>query len=415
MCIRITRSTVFPALFITLVLCLTAQVGIAVADERPESLHIAIIGDITGPYGPVIGAMAPGTQDAVKYINQELGGVDGVPLKLSVRDNKGMAALGVKQYIELVENDPKPLFVTVPHSPTAEPLKARLAKDGVVGILPSTIKCLYPADNAYGLYALYASQAAAAMTWLRDNWKQERNPRVGIITWDTAYGRSAMVPQFFEHCDKIGVDIVGQELFSMKEKDLTNHLIRLRAKNPDWLLTNTTAVGPLYIVKSLKELNWDIKVLMPGGGGPNTVRLAPPLFEGCVTVMQCASYDDEDHPGIQLVKSYMEKYGRKEKHEGIFYILGWQFALTAHKAISEVVANSGWDKLNVDTIKAQLNDLSDWAPLNGVVKVSYSKKIRSSPWVIIYKVSEGKIVPAGGVGGEGDFIKAPDMTPAKYK
>jgi branched-chain amino acid transport system substrate-binding protein len=385
------------------------------AEQKPDKVDIAIIGDISGPYGPVIGAMVPGAQDAVQYINKEMGGVDGVPLELTVRDNKGLAPLGVKQYIELVQKGPKPLFVTVPHSPTAAPLKEKLSKDGVVGILPSAIECLYPVDNAYGLYALYASQAAAAMKWLKDNWDKDRNPRVAIITWDTAYGKSAMVPQFFEYCKKIGVDIVGQELFSMKEKDLTNHLIRLRSKEPDWLLTNTTAVGPLYIVKSLKELNWDIKLLMPGGGGPATVRLAPALFEDCVTVMQCASYDDNDHPGIKLVKDYMDKYGRDKKQEGIFYILGWQFALTVHKSVSEAVAKNGWGKLDAGTVKDELNKLSDWAPLNGVVKVSYSEKIRSTPWVIIYKVDEGKIVPAGGVGGQGEFVEAPDMTPEKYR
>ncbi len=387
----------------------------ALAAAKPDEAHIAIIGDITGPYGPVIGPMAPGAQDATKYINNEMGGIHGVKIRLTVRDNKGLPALGIKQYTELVQKEPKPLFITAPHSPTAELLKPKLVKDGVIGIFPSTINCLYPPDNAYGLYALYASQAAASIKWLKDNWKEERNPRVGIITWDTAYGKSFMVPQFFDYCKKIGVDIVGQELFSIKEKDLTNHLIRLRAKKPDWLLTNTTAVGPLYIVKSLKGLDWDIRLLTPGGGGPGTFRLAPELFEDCVTVMQCVSYDDANHPGIKLVKEYMAKYNRDKKIEGIFYILGWQFALTVQKALSEAVTKVGWDNLNAEALKKEMNRLSDWTPLNGVVRVSYSEKIRSTPWVVIYKFQGGKVVPAGGIGGQGEFVKAPDMTPDKFK
>jgi branched-chain amino acid transport system substrate-binding protein len=383
--------------------------------EKPASISVAVLGDLTGPYASVVGPMAPGAEDAVQYVNEELGGIDGVKLKLHVRDNTGKAALGLQQYAELIESTPKPLFFGVPHTPTAEALREKIVRDDVIGFFPGSVPDLYPQGNSYSFYALYAEQSAVFIRWLRANWKEKGNPRVAIITWDQAYGRAMLTPEFFDYCKKMKVDVVAQELFGVRDVDLTTHMVRIRSKNPDWVITNCTGSGPLGILRAAKELGMKIKFANNVGGDWGTIRLDPGLFEDSISVMHMASYDDTDHPGIKKVFSYLKKNNRGIKEQTAFYVLGWQYVLMIHKTVSDAVAKVGWDKLDTAAIKYEMNHLTNWEPLDGVVKITYTDKCRHSHWLRIFKIKDGKLVPPGGKLGGAEFVEAPDLTPLKYR
>ena len=383
--------------------------------KKPAGLTVALLGDMTGPYASVVGPMVPGSEDAVQYVNEELGGIDGVKFKLVSRDNTGKAALGLQQYAELMSMKPHPLFFGVPHTPTAEALREKIVRDDVIGFFPGSVPDLYPQGNSYSFYALYPEQSAVFIRWMRANWKKKRNPRVAIITWDQAYGRAILTKEFFDYCKKMKVDIVATELFGVRDIDLTTHMVRIRAKNPDWVITNNTGSGPVSILRAAKELGMKIKFANNVGGDWGTIRLDPELFEGCISVMHMASYDDPTHPGIKKLFSYLKKNNRSLKEQTEFYELGWQYILMIHKVVGAAVAKVGWENLTTSAIKNELNHLTNWMPLDGVVKVTYTDKRRASPWLRIYKIHDGKLVPPGGKLGGDEFVEAPDMTPAKYR
>lgn len=284
----------------------------------------------------------------------------------------------------------------------------------LIGIFPGTIEDLYPVGNTFGFLGFFSTQDGQILKYLKDNLKEKRNPRVAIITWDTAFGKSMLIPEFFEYTRKIGVDIVATELFGIRDIDVTTQMARIREKNPDWLLTKTVAAGPVTILKAAKELGMKVK-LVGSGIDWGAVRIDPTLFEDCITAIPSASFDDPNHPGIKNLLAYMKKNNRSIKEQTYFYIVGWQYVLMVHKVVSDAVDKVGWDKLTTGAIKNELFNLTNWEPMNGIVKISYTQKRPSSPWTVIYRIKDGKLVPAGGIGGEGKFVEGPDMTPAKYR
>jgi hypothetical protein len=118
---------------------------------------------------------------------------------------------------------------------------------------------------------------------------------------------------------------------------------------------------------------------------------------------------------MQLLHSYLNKYNRGIQDQTIFYTIGWQYVLMVHKAITDAVAKVGWDKLNTEAIASEVNTFSDWEPLEGVTRVTYTPKVRSTRWALIYRTQGGKLVPAGGVGGDGNFLLLPELTPKEFR
>ena len=236
----------------------------ALGADKPESITVAVISDhvggYTGAFKSMSHALSFGAEDATKDLNEDKGGIDGVKIKLVVKDSEGNAALGLKQYAEIMAMNPKPLFVCGAYTGVAFYLRDKVKADDVIGFFPSATSTLYPPKNGYGFFALYSEQAAVAVKWVKDNWKESRPPRIAIVTWDNEYGKAFMVPEFFDFCKKIGVEIVAQEVFPVKEKNLVNTMIRVRAKHPDWILTNCAPPAPAHILEAGKSVGLNAKI-----------------------------------------------------------------------------------------------------------------------------------------------------------
>ena len=338
--------------------------GVAIPAEKPDFIHVAVIGDMSGPYAPIVGSTRPGYQDAYEYINKELGGVHGVKVKPIIKDMTGKVALGLSMYNEVINIKPKPVFIDIYITPLSEALRQRYVEDGVVGFHAGAVVSLYPQANSYGLYCLYPEQLGLAMKWVRDNWKEKRKPRIGIITWDTSYGRAILTDEFYDYAKRIGVDIVDTQLFGIREVDLTTQLLKLRSKKADYLLTNSTASGPLAIKKGAKEMGWKVPLLNGEGQDWGTVRLGPDFFEGDIAVLNMKSFDETDDPSIKAIMKYFNKNNRTIKDKALFYFVGWYTALLEHKIMTEVVDKHSWKGLNAENIVKALNKTKDFEPLH---------------------------------------------------
>ena len=377
------------------------------AAGKPSAINVVVIGDFSGPYAPVVGPIRPGTEDAWQYINSNLGGVHGVKVTPILKDMGGKMDIGQSMYNEVLTLHPKPLFVDVWITPLSAALRQRYEEDGIVGFHSGATESLYPAANSYGFYALYPELTAVALKWTKDNWKEKRNPRIGILTWDTGYGKAILNDELYAHLKKIGVDLVGTELFGIKEVDLTAQLLRLKSKNPDFLVTCAIGGGPLAIKKGCREMGWKVPLINTIGGDWGTIRLAPELFEGDIVALSTKSFDETDDPAVKTIMGFFNANKRTVNDKGIVYMLGWQDALIAHKVMTQVVDKHGWDGLTTKNIKAELEGLKGFDVLGGLSKISYTKDRRTPTQARVYKVSKGKLLPVT------PFLEVPDLRPKK--
>lgn len=393
--------------YLCLFLCFSHN---AMAGGKPEVINVAPILDLTGPYAPITGPMGPGYKDAFNYINDELNGVKGVKINLLLRDYAGKMNVALSMYNEIINITPKPLFTLAGSSPLAAALRERYRDDGIIGFCPTSVDSIYPVENSFGAYPLYAELTAIGLKYVMDNWKEKRPMKMGIITWDTGYGKAILYDEFYDYCKSIGIDIVGTELFGIKEQDVTSQLVRLKEKNPDWLLTNTCAHGPVVIKKALKVMGWKVPVVNNHGSDWGVIGMAPELFVGDITVLPSKGFDQKDEPSIKKIIKYFNLNSRTERDRSIFYLIGWIMALTKHESMIRVVDKYGWDGLNVNNLKETLHNMKDFKPLEGLTEVTYSAKRPTMRKGIVCRIGDNSVfTPLTG------FVETPDLRPAQYR
>jgi len=79
---------------------------------------------------------------------------------------------------------------------------------------------------------------------------------------------------------------VAEDLFGLRDMDVTTQLTRIIVKKADWIYSNTKAHGPWTVAKGIKETGYKVN-LMTGCGSQsiNTLFAAPPgLMEGSYVI-----------------------------------------------------------------------------------------------------------------------------------
>jgi len=394
------------SLFVLVVSC-CLLVPQATAAGKPDKLYIGVLADMSGPYAPVVGSFRPGYIDACKYINEKMGGIAGVPVEPLLRDNGGKTPVSLAQYNELINRKPRPVFIDTAFSPVAEALRPRYVEDDIIGIHAGNIVAVYPRANSYAYYPMYDEWYGFAAKYFNNKWKEKRKLRVGIITWDTAYGRGMLTEKFFDYCKKIGVDLVGKpQLFGIRDVDVTAQLMKLRSWKSDYVFSCITAGGVLAVKKGMDEMGWKVPYLA-NGLDMGTLQLDPVTLDGIYVQRALLSWSETGHPAMKFIMEQFKKNNRKKKDRSAFYLIAWINMAVEKKVIEEVVDKHGWDGLNTKNLKAAMNRVKDFMPWNGLMKITYTAKRPVPVHMRMYQGQKGKILPVS------DWEEVPDFLPEK--
>ena len=386
--------------------CFSLVIPHAVAAGKPDKLYMAVLADMSGPYAPVVGSFRPGYIDAWNHIN-ETGGIKGVPMEALIRDNGGKVAVGLAQYNEVINMKPKPLFVDTAFTPLAESLRPRLVEDKVLGIHAGALVSVYPLANSYAYYPMYDEWFGFAAKYFKSTWKENRKLRVGILTWDTAFGRAMLTENFFAYLKEIGVELAGEpQVFGIKDVDVTTQLMKLRSWNTDVLFSCITAGGVLAVKKGLQEMGWDVPYCA-NGLDEGTLALDPVTLDGIYVQRAAISWDEIDHPAMKFLLEQFKKNNRTDKDKSAFYIIAWINAAVEKKVITEVVEKYGWEGLTTENLKAAMDRVTDFLPWGGLMKLTYTAKRPVPSHLRMYKSQKGKLLPVS------DWEGVPDFLPTK--
>lgn len=413
------RLTLPIVVMLALIVAVVPLLGACGPEAQPaQTLRIGAMTPATGPVADKGLAGRHGIEDAVKYINTELGGVKGYQIELVYRDS-GYDATKVVNIVKEFMDQGCLIFTT--HSSTEMSYAKGIANDAEFpGMATYTSPVIYrPPQHIYGQMPDYGDDWVAFATYYMENiWKGTGKPKMALHLLNNPTGRGAK-DGATAMADELGIEIVATEEHAATTISEMESLVRVKAKNPDVIFISSTPAPTAVIMKNMRDLK-----MYPGV----TVGLAHASFtkalidlagadvvEGVYGVFPTATWDD-NVAGLAKAKEYLEKYNAQDAGN-MDYLSTWATTLVVAEILKNAIDNVGYDKLakgDVDAWRAVeqygIQKLSgyDVQGLQGAVTYTPGDN-RLDKMLKVFKITSGKI---GAVTGwiEAPLIKYEDFS-----
>jgi len=377
-----------------------------------EEFTIGFLGDLSGPVGFWNAPRIVGIQDAIDYMNSELGGIGGRKVRLEWRDHKSNVALAERGYQELHSRS-----ILIWHTcGTGEQQMLKILYEQDKSQIALTCSTgpgvIYPTGYVFGTAPYYPDQFGAFIDWLVETWDQKtmsRMPRVAFMTYDSGYGRACISKETLEYAKARGVEIVDTIYIPFVTTDALGPLKRAKKAGADWLFGQWLwQTVPPYL-KANKEHALGLQFCVSSFGVDQVMILNGQEASEGLTGITSWYLPDEGTAGVKLVREMIAKKSRRPEDQGSSYFLGWMNVWQTKQAIEETLTRVGsWDKISPREIMLTLEGWHN-VDINGLGRLNYSSTERAASILRVVQVRNGKWVPIT------DWRNAPDLAPAEWK
>lgn len=379
--------------------------------EEGQALKLGLSICMTGKAAEKGSPMGHGKLDCIKYINEELGGVEGYPIEVHWYDNSYDAAKAATIVKKLMDDGC--LFFTTNASAmmTASMEIANRAEfPGLASF--SSPACTHPPKHIYAQMPDYGDDwGAFARYYMENMWKGQGKPKMALhlLNNPTGYGARDAARA---GADALGIEIVATEEHAATTMSEIDSLTRIKGKNPDVIFISSTPAPTAIILKNAYELGMYPGVAIGCAHASFTKALVDlagaDIAEGVYGVIPAVAWGD-DVPGMAKMIEYCQRY-HPEDEGNTDYMISWAEALIDAEILRQVVMNADYEVLargDVESWRAtEMKGFRnvkgyDVQGLHGPVDFSDPEDRRGSKSVKVFQVKGGEITAITG------WIEAP--------
>jgi len=114
-----------------------------------------------------------------------------------------------------------------------------------------------PVDYAYLPFGSYIMDCYAVLEYIRTIHTGKEAPKVGLLTWNNAYGKSIHAPSK-EYAAKHGINIVAIVDFPITTVDLNTECLRLKKAGAEYVFMQALPSSIIMALKSADRVNYDV-------------------------------------------------------------------------------------------------------------------------------------------------------------
>ena len=389
----------------------------ACAPEAPEapveggSLKLGFSICMTGVAAEKGSPMGHGKLDCIKYINEELGGVEGYPIDVHWYDN-GYDAAKAATIVKKLMDEGCLFFTTNASKMMAASMEIanRAEFPGMASF--SSPACTHPPKHIYAQMPDYGDDWGAFAEYYLDNiWDGEGKPKMALhlLNNPTGYGARDAARAGAE---ALGIEIVATEEHAATTISEIDSLTRIKGENPDVIFISSTPAPTATIIKNAQELGMLPGVTIACAHASFTKALVDlagaDVAEGVYGVIPAVAWGD-DVPGMAKMMEYNKTY-HPEDEGNTDYMISWAEALIDAEILRQAVKNAGYEVLakgDVESWRAtemegfQKVKGFDVQGLHGPVDFTNPEDHRGSKSVMVFQVQDGEITAIS------DWIDAP--------
>lgn len=313
-----------------------------------KNIRVGAAINMTGPASTWGQFHARGMQDYFRYVNETRKGVAGRQIETILVDTGYKVPEAVAAVRKFAVQDEVDMIATwgAGEGLAAKPI---VQKYRIPAINYSTSWEILqePVAYMYLPFGSYKMDCYAVLEYIRAIHKGRNPPKVGLLTYNNAYGRSIHQPSR-EYAKKIGIEIGTVEEFPPKTVDLTTELLRMKSKGVEYVFFQ---VLPSTIVTALKSADRiGYRPMFFGtwtSTDPDFFKLGKGVIKDRLAIQFPGGVPSDKSPGMKLMQVLRERYRTVDRFDAAYWE-GVSVAMIMERAF--IRAQEKYKTINPETI-----------------------------------------------------------------
>ncbi len=232
----------------------------------------------------------------------------------------------------------------------------------------------------------------AILEYIRTIHKGKEAPKVGLLTYNNAYGRSIHKPSR-EYATKHNINIVAIEEFPPRTVDLITELLRLRKKGAEYVFVQMLPAAIITTLKCADRINYKPPFFGTWTStDPDFFKMGKGLIRDRLTIQFPGGLPVDDSKGIKLLEELWSRYKTVDKFDAAYWE-GVVIGMIMERAFER--AKEKYGKINGKTINKAMESFSD-EDFGGLVpNITYTKTNHEASFKarIVKVLEDGSFVP----------------------
>ena len=355
---------------VLVVACGMVCLGLVTGVEA-KTIKVGAAINLTGPASTWGQFHAKGQRDYFKYVNEVKGGVAGHKIKMILVDTGYKVTEAVAAVRKFAVRDKVDMIATwsAGSGIAAKPIIQKY-KIPTINYSTSWEILQQPVDYMYLPFGSYKLDCYAVMEYIRTIHKGKEAPKVGLLTYNNAYGRSIHKPSI-EYAKKRNINIVSIEEFPARTLDLTTELLRLKKNGAEYVFMQMLPSAIITTFKCADRINYNPAFLGTWTStDPDFFKLGKGLIRDRLRIQFPGGLPVDKAPGIDLMEKLWKKYKTVNKFDASYWE-GVVVGMIMERAFER--ANEKFGKINSETINKAMESFRDENFGGLVPDITYTK------------------------------------------
>jgi branched-chain amino acid transport system substrate-binding protein len=364
-----------------------------VFDAQAKTIKVGAAINLTGPASSWGQFHEKGQRDYFRYVNEVKGGVSGNKIEMITVDTAYKVPEAQAAVQKFALQDKVDIIATwgAGEGLAAKPIVQKY-KIPTINYSTSWEILEKPVDYMYLPFGSYKMDCYAVLEYIKAIHKGKDAPKVGLLTYNNAYGRSIHEPSR-EYAKKLGINLVAVEEFPPKTVDLNTELLRLQKAGAEYVFMQMLPSAIISAFKSADRINYSPVFLGTWTStDPDFFKMGAGLIRDRLVIQFPGGLPADKSKGMDLMKELWKRYKTVEKFDAAY----WEGVVVG--IIMERAFIRAYEKnkvINPETINAAMESFKN-EDFGGLVpKITYTKDDHGASFTArMVKVKEdGTFVP----------------------
>ncbi|MBP7765288.1 MAG: ABC transporter substrate-binding protein [Syntrophaceae bacterium] len=354
-----------------LALCAALLLAAGPAAAQTKTIKVGAAINLTGPASSWGKFHEKGQRDYFQYVNDVKGGVAGHKISMITVDTAYKVPEAQAAVRKFVMQDKVDMIATwgAGEGLAAKPIIQEY-KVPTINYSTSWEILEKPIDYMYLPFGSYKMDCYAVLEYIKAIHPGKDAPKVGLLTYNNAYGRSIHAPSK-EYAARLGLDLVAIEEFPPRTVDLNTELLRLQKAGAAYIFIQMLPSAIITAFKSADRIKYNPLFLGTWTStDPDFFKMGKGLIRDRLVMQFPGGLPSDKAKGMEIMMELWKRYKSVQSFDAAYWE-GVVVGMIMERAFLRAYEKS--KAINPATINAALESMNkeDFGGL--VPPVSYSK------------------------------------------